>query len=83
MGDTRRKDAQWGVCGERDSIVSFDGAQLAVLMDIRDELKAIRMALQPLQRLNCRDFLDIPHSLGTIARNTTRKKRKPTRRVAS
>ena len=37
----RYKDNQWN-CGEP---ASYDGAQLAVLMDIRDELKALNRKL--------------------------------------
>jgi len=33
MGDTRRANRDWAVCGEDDGRASFDGAQLAVLMD--------------------------------------------------
>lgn len=39
MTDTRHKNAKWNV-GER--ITEWDQCQLAVLMDIRDELQAIR-----------------------------------------
>lgn len=36
----RQKNVNWN-CGETND-VTMDGAQLAVLMDIRDELQAIR-----------------------------------------
>jgi hypothetical protein len=39
MTDTRRKNANWNV-GEK--ITEWDQCQLAVLMDIRDELQALR-----------------------------------------
>lgn len=44
--DKRRKNVNWTTCRD-DGGISFDGAQLAVLMDIRDELQAIR------RRLDC------------------------------
>lgn len=42
MSDTRYKNANWNV-GERPSL---EGAQLTVLMDIRDELQAIRRLIE-------------------------------------
>ncbi len=51
---------------------SYDQAQLAVLIDIREELKAMNLKLNVLQ---CRDFLQIPHKLDAIKRNTNRKKK--------
>lgn len=74
MANRRWKDQDW-------FIVTPDGKQyestnqamhLAVLMDIRDELKIVR---QRLLVLECRHFLDIPKKLDRIERNT--KKRKP------
>ena len=63
MADTRKKDVIWTVC-QPGVNCTFPGAQLAVLMDIRDELKAIRA------RLDCNGTLGIPHKLERIARNT-------------
>ena len=60
MADTRHKDVNWN-CGEN---VSFDGAKLAVLMDIRDELQTLNRLLA------CRNFTGIPASLRAIQRNT-------------
>ena len=67
--DQRHKDARWTI---RDSGngVSFDGAQLAVLMDIRDELKLLN------QLLHCQNFLEMPHLLRCIERNTKKRKRR-------
>lgn len=46
---------------------TYPGLTLAVLMDIRDELQQLNAVL------NCRNFLAIPHTLKTIARNTRKK----------
>lgn len=39
----RHKDGQWTIPDNADGTVSMEGAQLAVLMDIRDELRTIRV----------------------------------------
>jgi hypothetical protein len=44
MADRRYRNANWNVCG--DSGPTMEGAQLAVLMDIREELQAIRRVLE-------------------------------------
>lgn len=46
MVDRRQKDTAWQVADEAGTLFGR-GAHLAVLMDIRDELKALN------QRLNC------------------------------
>ena len=61
MVDTRKKNANW-IIG--DTITKWDQCQLAVLMDIRDELKTLN------QLLACRNFTGIPASLSAIQRNT-------------
>lgn len=58
----RNKDVEWNCGGLTD--VSFAQAQLAVLMDIRDELKSLNGLFQ------------IPLTLGNIANNTRKKRRK-------
>lgn len=54
MADQRQKDKQWAVCGAHDTGATFEGAQLAVLMDIRDELKRLNLLL------HCHNFTDLP-----------------------
>ena len=62
----RHKNLDWDI---PDPIAQTSHAELAVLMDIRDELRAMRA------RLDCPETLAIPGTLARIARNTTKKKR--------
>lgn len=70
MSDTRRKDANWSVTASIGGGVEWAGAQLAVLMDLRDELKRLN------DLLHCVNFITIPRKLDKIVRNTTKKRRK-------
>lgn len=72
--DRRRKNAKWAVA-DPDGVLFqgiADGATLAVLLDIRDELQRLN------DLLHCRNFLDVPHTLRRIDRRlaTTRKLRR-------
>lgn len=77
MNDRRRKNVSWHVCQNGVESLPFDAAQLAVLMDIRDEL-------QMLNRLaGCFRIpraLDAMIELGVAAR---RKKRAAKKRKAA
>jgi hypothetical protein len=68
MSDTRRKNVAWTCCH------SVEGkcldADLAVLMDIRDELQALN------RLLNCPNFTRIPHTLHEIRRSVTKRRYK-------
>jgi hypothetical protein len=68
----RHKDTVWAL-PEGES-VTCESAQLAVLMDIRDELKALRAIFQ------CPNFLQVPWTLKNIETNTKRKKKRPVAR---
>lgn len=73
MGDTRRKDGNWIVTDDSEGmrgLTTWSQVQLAVLMDLRDELKSIN------RRLNCSETLGIPRTLRAIQRNTTKRKYK-------
>jgi hypothetical protein len=70
MVDKRKKDLNWSVADDSGSTRSWDEVQVAVLMDIRDELKRLNTLL------HCSNFVEIPSILRTIKRNTI-KKRKP------
>jgi hypothetical protein len=65
----RHKDANWNL---HEPVSTWDEIKVAVLMDLRDELKKLNGTLQ------CYRFQGIPNTLDRIARNTIkpRKKRK-------
>lgn len=63
----RHKDTEWNL---PDRAESWDQVAAAVLMDIRDELKKLNRVFE------CRNFMDVPHKLERIARNTVKRKRK-------
>lgn len=69
----REKDTNWTI--QKGSLGHYtnEQAQLAVLMDLRDELKTLN------RLLHSKNFLDIPHKLDSIRKNTAKKKvkRKP------
>lgn len=67
MSDTRRKNTSWTL---PEGSLSYDAAQLAVLMDIRDELQAIRA------RLDCYETRAIPRYLRRISANTAKPRKK-------
>lgn len=69
MADRRKKDVNWTVADEEGAVPSWERVSVAVLMDIRDELKELNRLLR------CQNFLRIPHHLAAIRRNTTKKKR--------
>lgn len=57
--------------------ISVEHSQLAVLMDIRRELKEANGHLRVLSsRMNCPQFLSIPRVLKRISRNTAKKRKK-------
>jgi hypothetical protein len=64
--DRRCKGFNWTVRGadQKEGSASWDGAQLAVLMDIRDELQELN------RRLACSDLLALPKLLRAIKSNT-------------
>lgn len=75
----RLKDVNWD-CGTESAnghceAHSANHCILAVLMDIRDELKEINRKVTPLRHLDCHNFLSMPRTLTEIKRNTNRKKR--------
>lgn len=71
----RHKDQNWSLPdgtptanGSREH--QWNSIQVALLMDIRDELKSMNAIL------HCTNFLRIPRKLDEIRRNTTKRKRK-------
>lgn len=71
MAKGRFKDVEWNLANENGNVGTWERAAIAVLMDIRDELKRINA------RLDCSSTLRIPRYLARIATNTTKRKRKP------
>jgi hypothetical protein len=70
MTDTRHKNVRWTVHTNAEGRTSYEGAQLAVLMDIRDELQTLN------RLLGCANAVAIPEILRGIRRNTAKRKRK-------
>lgn len=71
MGDdTRKKNTNWQINLPLSGYYSLDQAQLAVLMDIRDELQTLNNVFR------CNNFLNIPHVLARISRNTHKPKKR-------
>jgi hypothetical protein len=64
--DTRLKDALWHVVDTDGRVGTWEQCLLAVLMDIRDELKLVNQVLQ------CHNTKDIPRKLERIARNAAK-----------
>lgn len=69
----RKKDIDWNCGNENDTTIPQ--AHLAVLMDIRDELKALN------RLLNYSNFIDIPNRLRRIRDAVERTDRRLTKRI--
>jgi len=69
MADRQAQNCNWDVRDD-DGTITWERAGIAVLMDIRRELKTLN------QILHCQNFLAIPHKLDRIRINTTRRKRR-------
>lgn len=74
MTDRRKKDVQWTVARDDGTVPTWEHVQVAVLMDIRDELKKLN------QLLHCPNAIDIPNILRAIRRNTTKPRKKKVKR---
>jgi hypothetical protein len=66
VADRRHANAMWTIDMPPTGTMPFGGAQLAVLMDIRDALQALNRVL------HCPNFLGIPKVLRDIRLNTAR-----------
>lgn len=61
MADTRHRNVDWTIHKNVvTGVVSWEGAQLAVLMDIRDELQALNRII------GCPNFVAVPQTLREI-----------------
>lgn len=74
----RHKNSDWTL--PESGGLNWDHAMIAVLMDIRDELKDLNFIMR--RRLNCPEFLAIPSRLDAIRKNTVKKKRRKPLRMA-
>ena len=70
MTDKRKKNVAWEVADETGKVATWDCVQVAVLMDIRDELQRLN------RLLHCSNFTDIPMILRRVEKNTTKRKPK-------
>lgn len=78
MSDTRKKNINWIIKTNEDGTTPHGDAQLAVLMDIRDELREIN------SRLGCGSFQRLPYTIDMIRRYTQRiPARKPRKKKES
>jgi hypothetical protein len=70
MSTDRLKDHNWVFEKDGPNGISYESAQLAVLMDLRDELKKLN------RLLHCPSFMEIPSTLRSIQRNMPAKKKR-------
>lgn len=72
----REKDTDWEIHKQENGKYSFEVAQLAVLMDLRDELKRLNALL------HCSNFTDIPRVLRGIRQKlpTLKRRKQPLKR---
>lgn len=68
--DTRHSGKRWSLpTNDSGRIETWEAVQIAVLMDIRDELQRLNNVL------HCPNFTSIPNTLGAIRRNTSKPKK--------
>lgn len=71
----RFKDEDWNLADDQGKIGTWERVTIAVLMDIRDELRQLNFTTR---RAN---FLEIPFKLDAIVRNT--RKRRPCKKKSN
>ena len=72
MSHSNARNTNWSIWQNEDRTYDADTVTRAILLDIREELRAIN------RTLNCSNCLAIPRTLQRIARNTHKpKKRRP------
>lgn len=73
----RQKDLVWNAGPNGDGTTTHEQARLAVLMDVRDELKLVNVYLRDLRNtITCDNAVDILNILRRIDKNTKKSKRK-------
>ena len=75
MANTRLKNVEWKPGDENGGAPTWERVGIAVLLDIRDELQTLN------RLLSCPNFTEIPRTLRSIRKNTTRPK--PKRKAAT
>lgn len=70
MADTRQKNVRWTVADTAGNVGTWEQAQAAILMDIRDELQTLVRIFQ------CPNFQGIPWDVKKVVANTRKPKRK-------
>lgn len=70
MADTRKANIDWSLPTNQNGTVAIEFVQVALLMDLRDELQKLN------RLLHCSNFLEIPRILRTIRHNTTKPRRR-------
>jgi len=70
MVDRQKRDTEWEVADAGGTVPTWECAGIAVLMDIRRELRRLNGTL------NCTNFLNIPHTLNRISANTAKPKKR-------
>lgn len=70
MSDTRKQNVSWKL---PERLQTWEQANAAILMDLRDELQKLNRVFE------CYRFLRIPEELKQIRRNTTKRRRKTKR----
>ena len=70
MIDRTKPDLDWLVADEHGDMPTWERIGIAVLMDIRRELRRLNAAIY------CQNFLAMPHHLKRIARNTEKAPKK-------
>lgn len=77
MIDRTRPDVNWEIAFPNGEVPTWERVSIAVLMDIRRELKRLNAAIY------CDNFLGIPQDLRQIRRNTAKpRKKKPAKKVS-
>lgn len=76
MSARKFKNIEWDLASDEGSITSWDHVKIAVLMDIRDELKEANAYLRTIASvISCNRFIAIPSAIDKIVKNTARKRR--------
>lgn len=70
MSDRRKKNVEWTPGAEDGSMPTWERVQVALLMDIRDELQRLNNILE------CPNFQRIPAKLDRIGRNTAKPRKR-------